>query len=117
MIFYKGVLVSDLKSNYIPGTVTRSFQEALTWKERIESRKTKGAARHSRKGKAVVIEIDYEDALADPEHFQQADCTEHQRPNCWLAHDHVKAQINTPVTFRILSEDELDDRLFQQLTF
>lgn len=44
MIFFKGVLKKDLCRDYIPGTVTTSFREALTWKERIEGKPKKGAS-------------------------------------------------------------------------
>lgn len=59
MKFYKGVLVTDLKPGYIPGTVTTVFNEALMWKERISGKKAKGASKHVRHGQSVIIEITY----------------------------------------------------------
>jgi hypothetical protein len=110
MKFYKGVLVTDLVSDYVPGSVTRRFNEALMWKERIESKKSKGAARHSRKGKACVIEIDFDESLLlSHEEFQRTGVSEHKRQNCWMSADHQKAQINTPVSYHILTTNEINN--------
>lgn len=57
LTFYKGVLKSQLKHPYVPGTVTKDFNEALMWKERINSKKSKGAAKHVQHGESVVIVI------------------------------------------------------------
>lgn len=106
-LFYKGVLLSDLKDDYIPGTVTSSFREALTWKERIESNKSKGPAKHVRHGKAVVIEIIYEGDLLSHEEFQKSGVKEHQRKNCWTSISKSKAQLNTVCKYRILDTHEM----------
>lgn len=108
MKFFKGVLLSDLKSEYIPGTVTTEFKIALSWKEVIQSNKSKGKARHVRHGKAVVIEVEYEGDLAECEAFQCAGQHEHRRKNCWVSAAKDKAQINTPCSYRILTEQEMD---------
>lgn len=107
--FYKGVLESDLKTNYVPGTVTTIFNEALMWKERIESKKNKGAARNVRHGKAVVIEINYSGELGSELDFQVSGKPEHQRNNCWTSIVKTKAQINTVCEYRILSVEELNN--------
>ena len=110
MIFYKGVLKSDLHIvNYVPGTVTKNFNEALMWKERIESNKSKGAAKHVRHGKAVIIEIMFDETiLLDHNEFQRQGVKEHQRNNCWLSSAKDKAQINTNIDFRILTDEEIN---------
>lgn len=111
VIFYKGVLLSDLTDNYIPGTVTKDFKEALMWKERIDSKKSKGAAKHIRHGKSVVIRFEY-DELNDPllscEEFQRQGVSEHSRNSCWLSVAKVKAQINKPVSYEILSDEQIN---------
>lgn len=107
--FYKGVLESDLKSNYTPGTVTTVFNEALMWKERIESKKNKGAARNVKHGKAVVIEIIYSDELGSEKDFQASGKPEHQRNNCWTSAAKTKAQINAVCQYRVLSVEELNN--------
>jgi hypothetical protein len=111
MLFYKGVLLADLnKASYVPGTVTTKFNEALMWKERIESNKSKGVAKHVKHGKAVIIEILYDEAsLADHFEFQRAGVTEHERINCWLSQAKDKAQINTAVNFKILTESQINN--------
>lgn len=108
MKFYKGVLKSDLKSVYTPGTVAVKFMEAFMWYERIGSKKSKGAARNVRHGEAVIIEIQYDGELKDQTFFQQAGVQEHSRQNCWTSMAKDKAQINTPCTYRILSKDEIN---------
>jgi hypothetical protein len=108
MKFFKGVLLSDLKPDYIPGTVTTEFMIALSWKEVIQSNKSKGKARHVRHGEAVVIEIEYSSHLAHHAFFQSAGYPEHQRTNCWTSAAQNKAQINTPCSYRILTEQEID---------
>lgn len=108
MKFFKGVLLSDLKPEYIPGTVTTEFKIALSWKEVIQSNKSKGKARHVRHGQAVVIEIKYDGELADHEAFQRPGQHEHRRDNCWVSAAKDKAQINTPCIYRILSDQEMD---------
>lgn len=112
MLFYKGVLKSDLKQDYKPGTVTTVFNEALMWKERIESNKSKGAARNVRHGQAVVIEILYDGEIHTHEEFQKAGVQEHERMNCWTSQAKTKAQINTVCAYRILTTEELN-RLFK----
>lgn len=115
MKFYKGVLEEDLKkSSYIPGTVTTSMMEALMWKERIESNKKKGAAKHVRHGKSVIIEIEYHGELLECDEFQRAGVKEHNRSNCWLSTAKDKAQINTPVTFKILGLLEIESNLWSK---
>lgn len=106
--FYKGVLESDLKSNYVPGTVTTVFNEALMWKERIESNKRKGAARNVRHGKSVIIEIVYEGEIMSHEEFQRSGVKEHNRLNCWTSSAKNKAQINSVCSFRVLSTEEIN---------
>ena len=106
-IFYKGVLESDLKLGYIPGTVTNNIQEALLWMNRISSKKTKGAAKHSRKGKSVIVKFEYcIDNLMTPEEFQREGVKEHERNSCWTSSLRVKAQINESANFEIVSESE-----------
>ena len=112
MLFYKGVLESDLKNNYVPGTVTTVFNEALMWKERIQSKKNKGAARNVRHGQAVVIEIVYDGEINTHEEFQKAGVAEHSRMNCWTSQAKNKAQINTVCHYRVLSVEELN-KLFR----
>lgn len=109
MKFYKGVLKSDLKTNYVPGTVTNKFMEAFTWYERISSKKNKGASKHIRHGEAVIIEIQYDGELKDPAYFQASGVCEHKKDNCWTSADKQKAQINTPCSYRILSKNEIDN--------
>lgn len=106
--FYKGVLESDLKSNYVPGTVTTVFNEALLWKERIESNKKKGAARNVRHGKSVIIEIIYEGQITSHEEFQRSGVKEHNRINCWTSSAKNKAQINSVCKYRILNTQEIN---------
>jgi hypothetical protein len=106
--FYKGVLESDLKTSYVPGTVTTVFNEALMWKERIESNKTKGAARNVRHGKSVIIEIVYESDIATHEEFQRSGVKEHNRVNCWTSSAKNKAQINSVCQYRILDDSEIN---------
>lgn len=108
MLFYKGVLKSDLKQDFIPGTVTTVFNEALMWKERIESKKNKGAARNVRHGQAVVVEIVYDGEIHTHEEFQKAGVAEHSRMNCWTSSAKNKAQINTVCSYRVLSTNEIN---------
>lgn len=109
MKFYKGVLESQLSARYIPGTVTVSFKEALMWKERIESNKRKGAARNVLHGISKIIEIEYDEKdLLSCDEFQRAGVSEHKRKNCWLNSVKDKAQINTCVNYRILTDEEID---------
>lgn len=108
MIFFKGVLLSDLKPGFVPGTVTTEFNIALSWKEVIQSNKSKGKARHVRHGQAAVIEIEYDGNLAECEAFQRSGQHEHKRINCWTSAAKNKAQINTPCTYRILTDQEID---------
>lgn len=103
MIFYKGVLLSDLRDSYVPGTVTTDANEALMWKERIESRKSKGAAKHVRHGKSCVIRIVFDGVINDHTHFQKAGIAEHSRVNCWTSAAKVKAQINTPCAYELIN--------------
>lgn len=108
MLFYKDVLKSDLKQDYKPGTVTTVFNEALMWKERIESKKNKGAARNVRHGQAVVIEIVYDGEIHSHEEFQKSGVQEHARMNCWTSQAKTKAQINSVCKYRILTTEELN---------
>lgn len=108
MKFYKGVLVTDLKPGYIPGTVTTVFNEALMWKERISGKKVKGASKHVRHGQSVIVEITYVGDLLDHTYFQKEGLTEHNRPNCWTSVGKTKAQINTPCQYRVLSDNEVN---------
>lgn len=108
MKFYKGVLVTDLKPVYVPGTVTTLFNEALMWKERISGNKAKGASKHIRHGQSVIIEIDYTDGLFVHTHFQVEGVAEHSRVNCWTSIAKTKAQINTPCKYRVLTDAEIN---------
>lgn len=105
--FYKGVLESDLFEGYIPGTVTTDIKVAAGWRDRIQGRKAKGAAKHVRHGKACVIAIEYEGSLQSWEEFQRAGVAEHARGNCWTSTLLDKAQVNTPVKFRRMTDDEV----------
>jgi hypothetical protein len=99
-VFYKGVLESDLIPGYIPGSVTRSQDEAQLWADRIASKKTKGAARHIRHGKSVVIRMVIDTSgFANCDEFQRENVKEHERRNCWMNVVRTKAQVNTPVEF------------------
>jgi hypothetical protein len=101
-LFYKGVLQSDLEClSYIPGSITTDLKEAQMWADRIASRKRKGAARHVRHGKSVVIAM-----FIDTSNFMNCDefqngVKEHDRRNCWMNAVKSKAQVNTPVSFVI----------------
>lgn len=110
MKFYKGVLEKDLCDNYVPGTVTTDFKEALMWKERIESKKNKGAAKHITHGKAVIITFNYnESLLKSSDNFQASGITEHSKENCWTSDSKTKAQINTNIDYYItLTDREID---------
>ncbi len=106
--FFKGVLLSDLKSNFIPGSVTTCIKEALIWKERISSNKVKGAAKHVRHGKSCIIKIVVDTSLfKTAEEFQRSGIKEHSRENCWMNSVKSKAQINSVVCYEILSEEDL----------
>lgn len=104
--FYKGVLISDLTENYIPGTVTLLKREAVQWKNRIDSNKKKGATNHIRHGKSCLIEISYDGKLGEAHEFQESGVKEHSKNNCWTSLAKNKAQINTVCKYRIMSEDE-----------
>ena len=114
MIFYKGVLVTDLEvKEYVPGTVTIDIWEAQKWVEQIQTKKHNGKSRHSRKGKACIIEISFsETELASEIEFQKAGVTEHARNSCWTSGLKTKAQINTSVNYKVLSDTEIEERLF-----
>ncbi len=114
MIFYKGVLVTDLEvKDYIPGTVTVDIWEAQKWVDQIQTKKHNGKSRHSRKGVACIIEINVpEDKLLLSTEFQRSGVSEHSRISCWTSNLRTKAQINTAVNFKILSSDETVERLF-----
>ena len=114
MIFYKGVLVTDLEvKDYIPGTVTINIWEAQKWVDQIQTNKHNGKSRHSRKGIACIIEINFpEDKLLLGNEFQRSGVSEHSRISCWTSNLKTKAQINTAVNFKILSSDETEERLF-----
>ena len=106
--FYKGVLCTDLRDSYVPGTVTTSFKEAMQWCERISSNKSKGAARHVKHGRACIISIEHDEStLQQCDEFQKAGVQEHSRVNCWTSLAKTKAQINTPVKYRVLSDDDV----------
>lgn len=108
-VFYKGCLISDLKPDYIPGTVTKDFKEALKWKERIESSKSKGVARNVRHGKAIIIEINFDGEILSHGEFQKAGVSEHSRNNCWTSQHKTKAQINEVVNYRVLTNEEINN--------
>jgi hypothetical protein len=111
--FYKGVKLSDLVKDYVPGTVTTSIAEALTWKERLESNKTKGVHREMRKGPSAVIQIEVTGEIHDHSEFQKEGVAEHSRVNCWTSVAKTKAQINSVVSWRILTLDEIERLLSQ----
>lgn len=104
MLFYKGVKKSDLEiDHYIPGTVTTSKKIAQLWKERLESKKKKGVHKHLKKGPSCIIVFNYDETnLLTHEEFQRCGVKEHHRGNCWLSTMKDKAQINTPVKYRIV---------------
>ncbi len=109
MIFFKGVLKKDLCSDYIPGTVTTSFREALTWKERIEGKPKKGASAHIEHGESCVVCLHVDESkLLSHEEFQRPSVKEHDRQSCWTSADKTKAQINHPVAFEILDSRQID---------
>jgi hypothetical protein len=100
MIFYKAVPVTDLRQEgYIPGTVTRSYNEAYTWWERYNSTKKnpKGPARHIKRSPAVVIKFVFTEDLLSAVEFQREGVREHDRRCCWTSGDKVKAQINKSI--------------------
>lgn len=102
--FYKGVLASDLKSTYIPGTVTKNRKEAELWFERIVSKKRHGPSRHIRHGEACIIEFEFDETmLLNHSNFQESGISEHSRVNCWTSTAKVKAQINIPIDYVILN--------------
>lgn len=107
--FYKGVLESDLIAGYVPGTVTTDIKVAAGWRDRIQGRKTKGAAKHVRHGKACVIAIEYAGNLLSWEEFQRAGVAEHSREDCWTSTLLDKAQINSVVSYRKMTDDEVFD--------
>ena len=108
MRFFKGVLISHLKNEYVPGTVTTDFKIAFEWYERISGKKRTGAARHVTHGRSCIIEITYTDMLLDHNEFQRKDIAEHERRNCWTSVAKNKAQINTVCNYRVLSDSEID---------
>ena len=113
--FYKGVLEADLRDDYIPGTVTTDFMTALQWQERIQSNKRRdGVARHLRRGKAVIIEIQFDGHLLTHDEFQRAGVTEHQRQSCWTSISRDKAQLNQPCQYRVLEANEIDKLLWRR---
>lgn len=74
------------------------------WAERIASRKSKGAARHVKHGKSVVIRIVIDTAaFLDCNEFQRAGIAEHERANCWMNAVRSKAQVNVPINFTVVS--------------
>lgn len=111
---YKGVKVSDLKHSFIPGTMTTDISEALLWKERLESRKSKGIHRNIAHGKSVIIStnIDDEDILSEKE-FQRAGVAEHDRQNCWTSQAKTKAQINIPIIYTVLDSRQIENLLYK----
>lgn len=115
--FYKGVLIADLRDNYIPGTVTTDFMLALEWKERIQSHKRRdGVVRHSRPGESCVIEIHFDETqLLTHGEFQRAGIKEHARLSCWTSAIKDKAQLNVSCQYRVLNDQELD-KLYSRRT-
>jgi hypothetical protein len=109
MKFYKGVLISHLNNNYVPGTVTTNFQIAFTWMNRISSNKRNGASRHVAHGKACIVEIEFDGKIHHHDYFQKPGITEHKRPNCWTSAAKDKAQINDVCKYRVLSDSEIDN--------
>lgn len=99
MIFYKAILEKNLNNEaIIPGTVTTDFDEAMLWYNRYNSKKNNGITRHLEKGKAVIIELYFDETeLKSAFEFQRAGVHEHQRMNCWTSIMKTKAQINTPI--------------------
>lgn len=108
MIFYKGILKSSLNERFIPGTVAVDFNTAYVWKERISGKKSKGAAKHVKKGQSVVIEVKYEGIIHSHDEFQVSGVSEHERKNCWTSAAKDKAQINTLCSYKILSDEEIN---------
>ena len=102
MLFYKGVLVSDLSEKFIPGSVTTELHVAEMWANRISSKKSKGAARHVRHGRSCVVEIEFDGVLISHDEFQRPGVKEHKRLNCWMNAVKDKAQINTECAWRII---------------
>lgn len=111
-IFYKGTVTATVDDRFVPGSVTTDIRKALVWKERLESKKTKGAARHVTKGKSCVVMFSYEGELNDHSEFQRPGVSEHDRGNCWMAADKTQAQINTKVrNVRILTNAEVESTI------
>ena len=107
MRFYKACYKEDLKTNYIPGTVTTDIQEALKW-YRIYSSKKKNKFDIYRNGQPVIIYFDFcENLLFSGKEFQRKGVKEHVRKNCWTSSLKTKAQINEPVKVFIMSENQL----------
>lgn len=97
--FFKGVLVNDLKDNFIPGSVTTNINEARMWADRIASKKTKGAAKHVRHGKSCIISFEMETKeFHTHEEFQREGVAEHSRFNCWMNQVQSKAQVNSVIS-------------------
>lgn len=108
--FYKGVLLSDLSDHYTPGSVTTDIREALMWKERIESKKNKNAAKHVRHGKSGIIKITLDTSgFLSADEFQRAGVSEHSRSECWMNAVRTKAQINHPTSFVLLTDAQLNN--------
>lgn len=98
--FYKGVLISDLTERYIPGTVTTNIAEAVTWMDRISSKKRYGASKHIKHGPACLIKIEIDSSiLKSHSQFQMAGVAEHDRESCWVNAGKSKAQINQPCSY------------------
>lgn len=92
-------MVSDLKDNFIPGSVTTDIKEARMWADRIASKKTKGAAKHVRHGKSCIISFEMEtNEFHNHEEFQREGVAEHSRFNCWMNQVRSKAQINSVIS-------------------
>jgi hypothetical protein len=112
MVFYKGTLRSFLKPGFIPGTVTRDVNEAACWADRISGKSKKGPSKHISHGKSCVIAIVYDEKKLKPAaEFQRPGVHEHKRENCWTSDAKIKAQINTPVEYEILTDEEIWDLL------
>lgn len=123
MKFYKACLLTDLlfingqyhpggSDEYIPGTMTNKYSEAALWHERIRSTKTKGIHRNIKHGRSVIIEVEYDEStLLDHCEFQRSGVKEHDRLNCWTSSQKQKAQINTVVKYRIMSDEEVNNRI------
>ena len=97
MLFYKALFKKNLKSGFIPGTVTSDINEAYKWFRRYNSNKrlTYGICGG---GIVVIIKFEFDETtLASSDKFQSPGVREHSRENCWTSSLKTKAQINTVI--------------------